>query len=399
MRSSILHYSVGFKKIRYPILLIIALYPILAEYYIKGLPINLGDVFFFSYIFIESLLCRGVIFSVNRKILYFSFFLASYNFLIGLTGGYLNSAFNNSFSILKIFVIISIASGFLYNMSFELYKYIKLISIICTIFILYQFVMYNFFGTIIWGNIGILSNHFECYESSFESITRGRFTSFFYEPAHYCIYMAPTMVFSLYYKDFKMSLICILGLALSTSTTGIIIIATAILFYILIEVKSYKKIVIMPSIIICTIIILALDFVDTSKLSMDYFSNSVRVFGALDVFKYFSLKNFIFGVGLNGLDDWARSKNLEFENYSNSLFFLFMSFGFIGSTVVLSVLFYQLKDKRFLTIMLIVSAFILISDQVLFNRNFFHIITCILSTYKISNSEEDHNLSYSSQYS
>lgn len=373
----------------YGVLVVLALYPILAEYYVKDLPITVGDIVVVLCVFFTCIFkLRGCLF-FKKSIFLAALCLAAYSFLIGAYNGYSQNGVNNSLAIIKVFFIISLSYYFIECRGKEYYKVIKVIGFICTLFLFYQFIMYVVAGKYVFGEMKFLSNAFPAIEGSFNSIYGGRPTSFFYEPAHYCIYIAPILVISLHYKEFFWSVFFIAGLMLSTSTTGFVIAFASILFYILIEIKSYNKLIIMPAVVITMVIAISLSSLDLTKLSLEYMSSSLRVFGAIDVFKYFSLDNLVFGVGYNGLQSWAEMRGLAFYNYSNSLFFSVMSYGVIGTIIIIFAFIKYFAKNQYYIPLILVTVCILMSDQILFNRNFVYLFFCLISTSGLNSNENN----------
>ena len=78
----------------------------------------------------------------------------------------------------------------------KLYQACKIVGIFATIFLIGQFVAYNVFHVVVKGSIPFLTPT----QEAFGSIEYGRPTSFFFEPAHYCIYIAPIYAMSIIKK-------------------------------------------------------------------------------------------------------------------------------------------------------------------------------------------------------
>lgn len=364
-------------KIEY---LLIAMFPILSLYDLLPL-VNIGYFMLLSIIIFELIKSRLTI-NLNLEILLIMIILISQNLIIGVIK-YLDvtSTINNSAGMI-LFTGIAIFLCYPdYLEKEKLYEACRIVGLIATGFLIYQFVAFYFFGIIVKGDISILNS----LELGFESINYGRPTSFFYEPAHYIIYIAPIYAMSIIKKDYIVSLIFMLGMFMSTSTTGLIF---ALAIPLIINIKKAKSIIYI--IIIGVIVFILVNNLQSlygqyfNKLDINNLMVSLRLFGTVSYFQYFSTSEWIFGLGINKLAEFIYQKgNIETINYANSLIFLVFSFGILGTIVwsIFCIRLYTKTDANYKVIWYIFM-FILVSDQILFNRNLLYLLIWVYAVSK-----------------
>ena len=114
--------------------------------------------------------------------------------------------------------------------------------------------------------------------------------------------------------------------------------------------------------------------------------SNVRVFGTLVYFKYFSVKEIFFGVGLNRFSNFlSRFISGGVFNYASAVFYAFFSFGIIGGSILT---YYVIRLHRLSKFKMIYLCFIIVyvTDQILFNRNFLYLV---LLLYVFSEREDE----------
>lgn len=364
--------------------ILIALFPVLSLY--RFVPLLDIGYFVLMLIIMIEIIEKKLIVDINLEILFVMAVLAVINLLVGVLK-YPDSVntVNNSLGMI-IFTFLAIFLCFPGNIDKEkLYNACKIVGILATLFVVCQYVAFNYFDIVIKGQIPFLTPS----EPAFISIEYGRPTSFFYEPAHYIIYIAPIYAMSIIKKEYWIALVFFVGAFLSTSITGIVLFLA---IPIIIIMKKSKSVIYLIIFIIITIMIFYYlpDSYDQylSKLSLDNLMGNVRVFGTLGLFKYFSMPEWFFGVGINRLVEFLSGTSVLFErNYANSLIFLVFSFGIVGSLfwVYLCVILYK-KIEASYKVMWYILLFIFVSDQVLFNRNLLYLLIWI---YAVSQVPED----------
>ncbi|WP_341961926.1 hypothetical protein NM897_02160 [Planococcus maritimus] len=329
--------------------------------------------------------------NMNFKLLVVMIILIIMNILVGaMNYSNFTSTLNNSLEIL-MFTFLAIflcVPGKV--MGEKLYYYGKIFGIIFTFFLYYQFSSYNFLDAIVSGQLPIGTTNNE----GFKSIEWGRPNSVFFEPAHYAIYISPIYAVSLIKKEYLISSIFLIGLILSTSSTGIIvsIIVPLILFF-----NSKKKTFIRNFFIIISgltiLFILSSNFYDNflDKISLDNLVNNIRFLGPVKYFSTFDISEIFFGIGFNRLSEFAELKGFFAMNYANAFLYSFISFGFLGGIIwllyIINLFSGLVKEYRILFLIIV---FVLLSDQILFNRNLLYLLVWIyaFSALKLRSKQE-----------
>lgn len=260
-------------------------------------------------------------------------------------------------------------------------KSILLIGVISTLLVFYQTLLFRLFG--------IASVLFFPLDTGippapdFPSITYGRPNSIFTEPAHYALFILPLLWYSLVNKKHVLAGLFIAGLVLSTSVTGFV--AGIILLFSqtvfkgnnlrvlpVLAVLSLGLIVVYPDLFLAI-----KDFILPKISDVDSITNNVRLFSTLTVFSKMDFFSILFGLGHNQLKEFMLQNGMpDASNFANSFLMSIFSFGILG-LILLFVFLYHLyrinNDKGYFLIFVL----ILMTDQILFNRNFFYLIACI----------------------
>ena len=353
--------------------LFISLMPILSLYEFFSI-INLGYFILIMCIVFKLFRYRFNI-KINIRLLYLFIILILLNMIVGIWKYTdITNSINNSISMM-LFMMIAIficIPGDLCKK--KLYRACKFVGIICTIFLIYQVISYNLLGEVIKGQIHFLTP----IEDGFVSIEYGRPTSLFYEPAHYIIYIAPIFVMSILNEEYYISILFLIGMILSTSSTGIVMVAIILSYFIIKnnDKKIIKKILVLTILIVISILLYKyLDSDFSKKVSLDSLQNNIRVFGANKYLNLFTIKEWLLGVGLNRLSEFSLKFGISALNYANSYIYGIISFGLVGGLLLLN---YYLKlyiniDKKY-KIMYVVMFMVMASDQILFNRNLLYLL-------------------------
>lgn len=185
--------------------LILALLPILSLYeFIPAL--NLGYALALIIICIKVIKNRFSV-PINLKFSMLMGIFLGINLIVGATKySDFTSTLNNSLGMVVFTtLVILICNPKTLNID-KLYTACKIIGILSTLFLLYQFTAYYAFDLVVKGNIPFLSVN----DIGFRSIEYGRPTSFFLEPAHYSLYIAPIYAMSIIKKEYVVSLFFLL---------------------------------------------------------------------------------------------------------------------------------------------------------------------------------------------
>lgn len=378
--------------------IIFSIFPILSFY--DFLPLfPLGYAILLLCILMKLLIIDKKFYKLGSNNLLILIFLLI-NIFNAMIYGFSQSFVNNSAGILVFFLLIFLLTSLKVNFQ-SVYSLLSLVAIITTAFVFYQFINFYVFDNIVYGTINFLKLNYENYTGNF-SITFGRPNGFFMEPAHYSLYVLPIIYLSLVYRKFFRALLIYVGVVLSTSTTGILI-GFLIFFAYFIKRKNTRSIIYLLS--TTSLFFLALVFFNDyfnenlfSKLSLDYLSNSVRVFKPYTYIKLLDMENFITGIGLNQLGNYIYVNNgLIIDNYSNSYLFIFFSFGLIGLTtwIIFNINLYKIVNRNFVGLFYI---FILVQliDQLIFGIFLIYYITLIyFSNWALEVRKNENMLVYS----
>ena len=134
-----------------------------------------------------------------------------------------------------------------------------------------------------------------------------------------------------------------------------------------------------------------------NKISGTDFKNGSRLLGPLNHFGLFDFLQLLFGVGFNQLHLFLKVHGITLENdwgieinanFANAFFYMALSYGLIGLLFFIKymkrTIEYHLCDLG----LVVYSMGILLSDQVLFNRNLLYILSLLLfSKYIIINNK------------
>lgn len=374
--------------------LLIALFPILSLY--KFLPLlDIGN-FILMAIIILMMIKQNLVIRINFEILCTMLILIILNLIVGaIKYPDITNTINNTGGMIVFTILASFlcCPGFLDKE--KLYKACKFVGLIATAFLFYQVFAYNILDVVVKGNIPFLSY----LETGFQSIEYGRPTSLFYEPAHYCIYVAPIYAMAIIKKEYWIAVILFAGVIFSTSTTGIILL---LVIPIIINIKKAKSLVFVSIFTLIGIVLFIylpeLFNQYISKLSLTNLMENIRILGTLSLFQYFSMPEWFFGVGINRLAEFLYMSGESYgRNYANSIIFLVFSFGLFGSLfwINLCVVMFRKISSNY-RVMWYILMFIMISDQILFNRNLLYLLIWV---YVVSKESENKLIDSSSAIS
>ena len=267
-----------------------------------------------------------------------------------------------------------------------------ILSVIASIICIYQWMM-----VLVSGSRGI-----NFYIPGFDlirdvnTISLTRPCSFFTEPAHVCMYIAPALYTTILLKKYYLSIIVILGLLFSSSTTGFLFLFLIPLIYLINNKVAFVYIIGVVCLFLFGYYCInslypeILEFTSDKLLSTDL-SEDQRLLGP---FKYVSLMNtvqIIFGIGLNQLEAFVLSLRGSLlmsgsGNYANSILYMFFSYGLVGFFFLLFyVKKYWNRSRNNIGYVVILVA-VMASDQILFAPFFIYFVTyLILSANKYIN--------------
>jgi hypothetical protein len=258
---------------------------------------------------------------------------------------------------------------------------ILFIGIISTVLVFYQAILFRLFGisSVLFFPLDMVIPP----APDFPSITYGRPNSIFTEPAHYAIFILPLLWYSIVNQKHLLTGLFIAGLVLSTSVTGLVV---GLIILLLQTVFKEKNLKVLPVIVLLSLGLLVVFpeifsnvkyFILPKITDIETLTKSERFFSTFIVFSKMDFFSILFGLGHNQLKEFMLQNGMPNAwNFANSFLMSVFSFGILGLILLLFFLYYLYKinnDKGYFIILFL----ILMSDQILFNRNFFYLITCI----------------------
>lgn len=237
-----------------------------------------------------------------------------------------------------------------------------------------------------------------------ETFSTNRVSSFFTEPAHLAIYLLPIYYISLYEKKYLISLLYAAGILFSGSSTGFVLLLALSLIYLLKNNKSKKYIITVTIMGIIAFVLVNIYFPDVLLSNIDKIkstnSNDLRHLGPLSYIKYMDIGQMIFGIGLNQLSEFLKSNGIILigqwgevinANYANAVIYSFISYGFLGFLSCLQYFNRTIKYNKSNLGFIVFALGILMSDQVLFNRNLLYLIEFLIFSPRLFKRYEDNN--------
>lgn len=343
----------------------VALIPILGIYKLGSIPL---DIIF---------LTAGSIILIKKKTLfdYKLFFILSSFLIIGFFSVINNHSaneeyfFNNTYIGLLYFFLFSLIIKNADSRVFE--KATLILGIFASIIVIIQFISYYLFHIPLEFKLPL--NLIQARDKYLSPIEWGRPDSLFLEPAHYSLFILPIMYNCLLRGKKIIIAFFFIAIVLSTSTTGFIVSLFLLFYHYIIKEKK----ILLTSVFFIIIYLLSIFFTDVflrniEKIDPTNINSNVRVLGTKNLLEYILNDQFFFGIGLNQIS----STYSGFDNYANTFFMTFISYGILGIIVLAILVRYLFKinnNRMYLFIFL----FIMLSDQLLFNRNFFFLISTI----------------------
>lgn len=222
------------------------------------------------------------------------------------------------------------------------------------------------------------------------ALSANRPSAFFLEPAHLAIFLLPIFNLTLYLKKIYSSVIIAVGILFSGSTTGFILLFIMLIaFQLSYSNKIHVILTFFVSIILGIVVVnLFPDVIHDNILKLQSAdSQDIRHLGPLQYLHNFNTVQCLTGIGLNQLENFLKYKGLFLTNewgqhinanYANAVIYMLISYGVVGFAFFIKYLNKTIRQNR-PNIGLIIYVFgILLSDQVLFNRNLLYLLTFLL---------------------
>lgn len=232
---------------------------------------------------------------------------------------------------------------------------------------------------------------------SLNSFSAFRPSAFFTEPAHFAIYMLPAFQIALCVKKYFFASLFAFAILCSGSSTGLLLLFVLLIIY-LYKLGSQKWYSFMIPLFLVFIAVLVVYFVfpeillrNFDKLdSASQGKSDVRLLGPLAYLAEFHFYEHLWGLTLNQLRNFLLMNGIStygYANYANAVIYMYISFGFIGF-VLFSV--YVLKKRKGITTsygFLVIFIGVACSDQILFNGHYLYLLSFVLLTDKIIDSQ------------
>ncbi len=264
-------------------------------------------------------------------------------------------------------------------------RWLNIFALICCAYLLYQILMQIFTGA---APIGKISFSGLAVSTGWVSTTWGfRFNSLFSEPSYLAIYLLPIFALNTMRNNYLYSVIFGLGILLSSSTMGIIVMAMIISYILISREKSMRH-----KLLYIGLGMLGLAFLFYLYLSIPSLtsmigrtllkltetgssSNSIRITGYISYFDELPLKEQIFGVGIFQLQNYFAQNGIQLANYSNSIVLTILDLGIIGviTSSIYFVHLYFVSKKHHSLLFFCILFLIFCTDAILLSYRFFYL--------------------------
>lgn len=226
-----------------------------------------------------------------------------------------------------------------------------------------------------------------------DTISGHRPCAFFTEPAHLCMFLAPLSYFLLSHKKYLCATVFFCAMLFSLSTSGLLFCVVLPLLFLFSNKKAITSTVIITAIIFIVYSIIKVDYPEVLELNLEKLdktdaSSDMRLFGPLLYLRYYDFSQITFGIGLNQLEDFVLFKrgSLAFEgsgNYANSIIYMFLCYGFVGSIILLYYLYFKYKFNKKCFPYFILLLCILCSDQILFSTTLIYLLCFVDNSFAL----------------
>lgn len=357
--------------------IILAMFSILAQY---DLPLmSYGLVFIFIYC-MYLFFCKGKAAYINKSMLYFICYSLMQQLAVYLLSGtFMKNRNTYLFMFFSLFILIF--SSHIDEKIF--FKFYYIMGLICSLLVIYQFIMANLFG-IIQSAIQILpvtdeNQHFGIKNSN-------RVSGLFTEPQGYCSYILPLLAYLIFSHKFKSALLISIAIFASSSSQGIILMVIVWGYYFVIygrnTVNKYRKCIAAGFIALLALCILIrieqFSFIFEKIKSINIFAYDIRLTKGFQIYFAMPWVDKIKGIGFGNLTEYLKNGNFNFFwmpltrevlfGYITTMSQVLVSFGFFGFFLYLNVFRKNRESKRELAKLILLLIFISSFTQtILFN--------------------------------
>lgn len=265
------------------------------------------------------------------------------------------------------------------------YRIVNALGILAAIIAIYQYALYKFTGSINF-NMYIPGLTLIIDKEEAVNIYNYRPSAFFLESAHLCIFLAPLVHWTLSHKRYILTGLYILGMLVSGSTTGFLFLFIILGYWLLSQRKGFWSTIMVIAMGVGIIVYAPALLSSNLERLNTYDVGSVRLLGTLSYFQNLDAIQWIFGIGLNQLSGLLIAHGFMFDysmNYAAAVIYMALSYGFVGLVVLIIYLYRMFKANRTNLCLWLIFVGLLCSDQILFNFNYFYIVSFILLSSKI----------------
>lgn len=350
---------------------LIALYPVLDIYYWGGLPIGIGSILLLLSGLLSIFITKPSI--SNKEVVVWMSIMIIVSFLTYLmqsNESWFSSSFHwHNLIVIAYILFIIISSGSRINIQ-QFLKFGVIIGIIASLICIYQRFRLITTGSFESFYLPGLSMG-EDMETKVTTLTRP--AAFFTEPAHLSLYVIPMFYYALLSNRPIAAIILAIGALASGSTTGFLLLGLLLLVFLFRKGSKKRKAIYTIFFIVAGLIIIryapSILQENVEKFNETDTSENIRLLGGALIWRFFSMTDVIFGIGLNQLENFAMSYSLLLKNYSGALIYTFTCYGLLGlgATIWFIISLFKKSYANIGSILIFLGVFC--TDQILFNRN------------------------------
>ena len=228
----------------------------------------------------------------------------------------------------------------------KLLQYTFLIGVIVSLLTIYQ--RFQLFRTGSFSHFYIFPNLVQTVELELDYLRRP--TSLFSEPSHISIYLLPLFYLAVYFKKYYYSALFVLGILFSGSTLGLVGLGLVVILFIFSGQRNNKSKFLLISVFgILLFLVYRVApsvFIDSiDKIESTDSSTSIRLLGSISMLQNMSGFELFAGIGLNQMESFTHG---NFSNYSNSILYSIISYGYLGLVALLLYFYKRFKVFFFL---------------------------------------------------
>lgn len=264
-------------------------------------------------------------------------------------------------------------------------------GVVSSIVLIWQWFSYFFSGSF---QADVFLPWFEI-KRDLESFSQYRPSAFFTEPAHFAIYMLPAFQIALLYRFKVLSYLFAVSILCSGSSTGVVLLSVLLTYHVYM-IGSQKRYAAVVAFVVVVVSYFIVDVVFPNVLYNNFEklssvrdgSSSGRLFGPLMYIPLLQMYEHVFGITLNQLSNFLMVEgnfgpSESLKNYANALIYMYISYGLIGFVTILVYFKRKFRAIKQSYGFLLIFIGVFCSDQILFNGNYFYLLSFVLMTEKI----------------